>query len=285
MTVRLACEIGFDKVSDIGERMGIYDKLPPYEAMALGAGDTTLMRMATAYAELVNGGKQVRPVMFDRIQNRYGETVYRTDQRACDGCATRMEERPPAAAAGRRAPAGAGPGDGLSDGVDPRRRRRSAARARPSVRSASRSRPRPARPTTSSMRGPMGFSPDLVVGVWVGFDTPRDMGNGESGGRVAAPIFRDFMLAALKDRPARHLPRSERRRARRGGRRHRLPAGAGHAPHHHRGVQARHRRRPIAAKRRSGADGYRVDFSKMAAGDETASSTRDGQADVAARAG
>ena len=83
MTVRLASEIGFDKVSAIGERMGIYDKLPPYESMALGAGDTTLMRMAIAYAEVVNGGKQVTPVMFDRIQNRYGQSVYRTDQRPC----------------------------------------------------------------------------------------------------------------------------------------------------------------------------------------------------------
>ncbi|RYY93049.1 MAG: penicillin-binding protein, partial [Alphaproteobacteria bacterium] len=68
MTVRLASEIGFDKVSAMGEKMGIYDKLPPYESMALGAGDTTVMRMAVAYAELVNGGKQVSPVMFDRIQ-------------------------------------------------------------------------------------------------------------------------------------------------------------------------------------------------------------------------
>ena len=137
MTVRLASEIGFDKVSAIGERLGIYDKLPPYESMALGAGDTTLMRMAVAYAETVNGGKQVRPVMFDRIQNRYGKTVFRTDQRACQNCATEWKGglAPPALA------------DDRQQVMDPI--------------TASPLRRRPARPTTSSMHGRWVSAPIL----------------------------------------------------------------------------------------------------------------------------
>ena len=202
MTVRLASEIGFDKVSMIGERLGIYDKLPAYESMALGAGDTTLMRMAVAYAEVVNGGKQVRPMMFDRIQNRYGKTVYRTDQRACENCATRMEGRPCAAGACPMSaqqvldPITAYQVVSILEGVVQRG-------TGTTIRSVGK--PVAAKTGTTNDQfdaWTMGFSPDLVVGVWIGFDTPRNMGEGESGGRVAAPIFRDFMLAALKDRPA-----------------------------------------------------------------------------------
>ncbi|MDP3737082.1 MAG: penicillin-binding protein 1A, partial [Hyphomonadaceae bacterium] len=201
MTLRLAGDIGLDKVSEMGERMGMYEKLPAYESMALGAGETTPMRMVTAYAELVNGGKQVKPVMFDRIQNRYGETVYRTDARPCDGC-TKVEWKkglqPPQLADERAQlmdPVTAYQMVSILEGVV---ERGTAATAR------SIGKPIAAKTGTTNDQvdaWTVGFSPDLVVGIWVGFDTPKNMGDGETGGRLAAPIFRDFMLAALKDRP------------------------------------------------------------------------------------
>ena len=122
----------------------------------------------------------------------------------------------------------------------------------------------------------MGFSPDLVAGVWIGFDQPRDMGNGESGGRVAAPIFRDFMLAALKDRPAVTF------RVPNGVEHVEVDADTGCQPGPDTRLIITEAFRPGSAptdrcEAPVGADGYRVDFSKMAAGDETASSTRDGQ--------
>ncbi len=70
MTVRLAQDMGLEHMSEIGERTGIYDRLPPYNAMALGAGETTPLRLVAGYAELVNGGKQIEPILMDRIQNR-----------------------------------------------------------------------------------------------------------------------------------------------------------------------------------------------------------------------
>jgi penicillin-binding protein 1A len=201
MTLRLASDVGFEKVSNIGERMGIYDKLPPYESMALGAGETTPIRMATAYAELVNGGKEVRPVMFDRIQNRYGQTVLRSDARACDGCIAEWKPgmQPPALEDARKQlmdPVTAYQMVSILEGVVAR-----------GTAGAARAIGKPLAAKTGTTNDnvdawTVGFSPDLVVAIWIGFDTPKNMGDGESSGRVAAPIFRDFMMAALKDRPA-----------------------------------------------------------------------------------
>ncbi len=275
MTVRLASEIGFEKVSAIGVRLGIYDQLPPYESMALGAGDTTLMRMAVAYAETVNGGRQVHPVMFDRIQNRYGKTVYRTDQRACEGCATEWKGglAPPALADDRQQvldPITAYQVVSILEGAVQRG-------TGTTIRSVGK--PIAAKTGTTNDQfdaWTMGFSPDLVAGVWIGFDTPRDMGTGESGGRVAGPIFRDFMLAALKDRPAVTF------RVPNGVEHVEVDADTGCQPGPDTRLIITEAFRPGSAptdrcEAPVGADGYRVDFSKVAAGDETASSTRDGQ--------
>jgi penicillin-binding protein 1A len=86
MTVRLAQTIGVEKVKEYAERFGVVDNLQPHISMALGAGETTLLRMTAAYAMIVNGGKRVIPTLIDRIQERNGQTVYRHDDRNCPGC-------------------------------------------------------------------------------------------------------------------------------------------------------------------------------------------------------
>src|SRR5262249_53924483 len=86
MTVRLAQNIGMDKVADYAERFGIVDNLPEHLSMALGAGETTLLKLTTAYAMLVNGGLRITPTLIDRVTDRNGKTVYRHDPRPCDGC-------------------------------------------------------------------------------------------------------------------------------------------------------------------------------------------------------
>ncbi|MGD2132877.1 MAG: PBP1A family penicillin-binding protein [Maricaulaceae bacterium] len=205
MTLRLANDMGLEHMSEYGERFGIYDDLPPYVAMALGAGETTLMRMATAYAELVNGGLEIEPTIVDRVQARDGSTIYRHDQRECIGCNYEEEVidwenvEPPRL-------------------TDPRERVVDAVTAYQIVsilqgvveRGTARSAMADLDWTLAGKTGTsndfkdawfMGFSPDLVVGVYVGFDTPRSLGNGESGGVVAAPIFHDFMAAALEGQP------------------------------------------------------------------------------------
>ncbi len=198
MTVRLAQDMGLELMSEIGERTGLYDDLPPYNAMALGAGETTPLRMVTGYAELVNGGKKVEPILLDRIQNRYGQTVYKTDARICAGCNEDWSQglQPPVLPDEREQimdPVIAYQMVSILEGVVQRGTGRSIQSVGVPIAAKT--------GTTNDFMDAwtVGFGPDLVAGVWVGFDTPRKMGEGESGGRVAAPIYRDFMTAALQD--------------------------------------------------------------------------------------
>ena len=95
MTVRLAQDIGMPLIAEYAKRFGVYDNLPPYLSIALGAGETTLLRMVTAYAMIDNGGRRIKPTLIDRIQDRYGHTVYRHDQRECIGCDAKKWENQP----------------------------------------------------------------------------------------------------------------------------------------------------------------------------------------------
>jgi len=201
MTVRLAQTIGMDRVATYAERFGIVDNLPETLAMSLGAGETTLMRLTTAYAMLVNGGKRITPTLIDRIQDRNGRTVYRHDQRQCVQCRAEFWTRqsPPAQPDARdqiTTPGSAYQVVSMLEGVVQRGTgRRIAAVGKPLAGKTG---------TTNEERDTwfMGFAPDLAVGVFAGFDTPVPLGRRETGSSVAAPIFRDFMAAALKDKPA-----------------------------------------------------------------------------------
>lgn len=197
MTVRLAQEIGMKPVVENAKQFGITDYMPPVLSMALGAGETSLLRLTMAYAMLVNGGKKVQPVMIDRIQNRYGETIFRTDVRTCPDCnAMWTGQAPPDLADERETvlnPQTAYQVVSMLEGVVIRGTGRSIrAVGKPLAGKTG---------TTNDSRDAwfVGFSPDLAVGVYVGFDTPMTLGDGETGGRVAAPIFRNFMKAALRD--------------------------------------------------------------------------------------
>ncbi|MDD9329184.1 MAG: penicillin-binding transpeptidase domain-containing protein, partial [Bartonella sp.] len=86
MTVRLANDMGMSLVAEYAERFGLTDKMQPYLPMALGAGETTLLRMVTAYSVIANGGRSIKPSLIDRIQDRYGRTIYRHDNRLCKNC-------------------------------------------------------------------------------------------------------------------------------------------------------------------------------------------------------
>src|SRR2546421_3366182 len=86
MTVRLAQDVGMPLIGEYAKRFGIYDNLPPYLSFALGAGETTLLRMVGAYSMFDNGGRKIQPTLIDRIQDRYGHTIYRHDSRECRGC-------------------------------------------------------------------------------------------------------------------------------------------------------------------------------------------------------
>jgi len=201
MTVRLAQTIGMKKVVAYARRFGIVDDMPPVLSMALGAGETTLLRLTTAYAMLVNGGKRIEPTFIDRVQDRRGLTVYRHDTRDCPSCRDQIwiGQDPPELPDDRAQVAN--PGSvyqvvSMLQGVIQRgtgRRIRSVGKPL-------------AGKTGTTNKGIdtwfMGFSPDMAVGVFVAFDEPRTLGPRETGSSVAAPVFRDFMAAALRDQPA-----------------------------------------------------------------------------------
>jgi len=202
MTVRLAWQLGMDKVAPLVERMGVYDRMPRYLANALGSQDTTLMRMVAAYSEFVNGGKKIQPSLVDRVQDRNGKTIWRHDARKCEGCnAANWTE-------GQQEPLLP---DTREQVMDPRTAYQIVSMLEGVVlRGTGVSVQAVGKPvagktgTSNDARNTwfIGFSPDLAAGVFVGFDNNRSLGRSEQGATVAAPIFRDFMKAALADAPA-----------------------------------------------------------------------------------
>jgi penicillin-binding protein 1A len=201
MTVRLAQYLGMDKVADLVRRFGVVDDLPQLLSMALGAGETTLLRMTTGYAEFVNGGKAVQPTLIDRIQDRRGRTVYRHDARPCDGCAgtTWYDQPVPTIPDVRPEVLDAATSYQIVSMLQGVVERGTGSKVREV------GKPLAGKTGTSNDSNDVwfvGFSPDLAVGVFVGFDQPRTLGPKETGGSIAAPIFRDFMAAALADQPA-----------------------------------------------------------------------------------
>jgi len=201
MTVRLAQAIGMDKIVDYAKRFGISDNMQPVLSMALGAGETTLMKLASAYAVLDNGGKKVTPTLIDRIQDRWGHTIYKHDERECPGCNEDWKpgEQPPQLPDDREQienPQTAYQLTSILEGVI-QHGTGSAIKVVPV--------PLAGKTGTSSEERDawfMGYSPNLVVGVFVGFDTPIPLGHAETGGRTAAPVFRDIMMDAVGHKPA-----------------------------------------------------------------------------------
>lgn len=201
MTVRLAQTLGMDVVAETAKRFGVVRDMQETLSASLGSVETTLMQMTTGYAMLVNGGKRITPTLIDRIQDRNGKIVFRHDNRDCTGCQT---------------------GD-WQEGMAPPRLQDT----REQVTS-----PESAYQIVSMLHGVVergtgvkirvigkpiggktgttndfidawfvGFSPDLAVGVYTGFDEPSSLGRSEAGSAVAVPIFRDFMREALEGQP------------------------------------------------------------------------------------
>ncbi len=200
MTVRLALEIGMEPILDVAARFGIGRGLEPYPSAALGAQEVTLLELTTAYAMLVNGGKRIRPIFVERIQDRFGRTIKRADPRPCRGCQVPVYD--------------GGPPPELPDPreqvVDPRLAYQIVHMLEGVIERGTGRRARDlGRPlagktgTTNDSKDAwfIGFSPDLVAGVWVGFDQPRSLGPRETGSSVALPIWKAFMKEALAGEP------------------------------------------------------------------------------------
>jgi penicillin-binding protein 1A len=234
VTARLAVSVGLPAIAKTVQNFDVMDKMPLYYSMSLGAGETTLLRLTSAYAMIDNGGHWLLPSVVDSVQDRQGRVIYQKGVKDCAACFVAAAPAAGAAADPAYKVTGAPPPGSLA--VQNARFIENAVLYKPT-------KPDPLISDTSDreliamMQGVVergtgtavaavgkplagktgttsdwfdawfvGFSPDLAAGVYVGFDDPRTLGTGEVGGHVAAPIFRDFMMAALKNVPAKPFP-------------------------------------------------------------------------------
>jgi len=200
MTVRLAKDIGMPLIVEYAKRFGIYDDMLPVLSMSLGAGETTVLRMVTAYSMLANGGRRIKPTLVDRIQDRWGNTIYRHDERVCDGCdaATWTEQAEPKLIDKREQvidPMTAYQVTSILEGVITRGTGQAVKVLNRHLAGKT--------GTTNDAKDVwfVGYSSDLAVGLYLGYDQPRSLGATAYAAEYAAPVFRDFMAAALKDKP------------------------------------------------------------------------------------
>ncbi|GHF27448.1 penicillin-binding protein 1A [Kordiimonas sediminis] len=200
MTVRLAQNLGMNTLMSYAKRFGLEDNMEPTLAASLGAGEVTLLDLTAAYGMLVNGGKEIQPALIDRIQDRRGKTIYRHDDRVCVSCqrSWQISSQEPEIP------------DDREQVVDPHTAYQMVSMLEGVVQNGTGRKIRAVGKPLAGKTGTtndstdawfVGFSADLAVGVYVGFDRPRSLGTYEEGSSVAVPVFRDFMKDALAGQP------------------------------------------------------------------------------------
>lgn len=190
MTVRAAYNTGMEKVVANAKAWGLGD-YPAVLAISLGAGETTVARMTNAFSMMANGGKKIEPVLIDLIQDRHGKTIFRADGRPCEGCNVDdwQGEAMPRPGDTRQQVMDAGTAYQMVHILEGVVQRGTA--------TVLRDLDRPLFGKTGTTNGPndvwfVGGTPDLVAGIYIGYDTPRSLGGAAQGGRIAAPVFRQF---------------------------------------------------------------------------------------------
>ncbi len=210
MTVRLADDLGMTKIADLAQRLGIYEQMPRHLANSLGSAETTLLKMTAAYSVFANGGQKVEPTVIDRIQDRRGKTIFRHDKRDCASCQSAnysegmVEPEFIDVREQVMSPYTAYQITSMLEGVvDRGTGQRVQIVGKPVAGKTG---------TSNDERDAwfIGYTPNLAVGVYVGYDNPKPMGKHRTGGELAAPIVADFMKLALKDKAAVpfHVPRA-----------------------------------------------------------------------------
>ncbi len=197
-TIRLAQKVGMDAVAANAIAFHVVDQMSHFLPNALGAMDTTVIRQAGAYASLDESGREVAPTLVDTVQDRDGHVLWRAPGLACAGCSD--PTRPPLLSDERAQladPQSVYQTVAMMQGVVAHGTGYEAGKGLGRLGIAGKT------GTTQDFNDAwfVGFTPDLVTAVWIGFDNPASLGEKETGGVVAAPIWHDFMAAALKDRP------------------------------------------------------------------------------------
>ncbi|MEM6895952.1 MAG: PBP1A family penicillin-binding protein, partial [Pseudomonadota bacterium] len=197
MTIRLAQEVGMNTVASYAERFGVYDDMNEVLAASLGSDETTLYRMVAAYAMFANGGERVEPTLVDRVQDRYGKTVFRHDKRICNDCQERVLDAGfgPRIASNRERVMDAITAYQLTSMMRGVVDRGTAARTvNLNVPVAGKT------GTTNDAKDVwfVGFTSNIVAGCYIGYDDPTPLGRGAGGGSMCGPVFNQFMETATE---------------------------------------------------------------------------------------
>ena len=196
MTIRLAQEVGMSTVAAYAERFGVYDRLGQHLANSLGAQETTLYKMVAAYAMFANGGERVEPTLVDRVQDRYGRTIYRHDKRSCEDCGAGDLPRGNGVkiTSNRERVMDAITAYQLTSMLEGVVQRGSGSGVRLPVPVAGKT------GTTNDAKDVwfIGYTSNIVAGCYIGFDQPRTLGSRAYGGTLCVPVFQDFMKEVVK---------------------------------------------------------------------------------------
>ena len=196
MTVRIAKILGLKKILDLSEKLEIYEEIPELLSVSLGAAETTLISLTSAYAPFVNGGKKIEPNLISRIQDRRGKTIFQVKNRKCSGCdkfIDQSSEYPKIENTNEQVlseETAYQMSSILKGAVD-----RGTAKKLRSLKV-----PLAGKTGTTNNNYDawfIGFSSNLVVGVYIGYDNPKTLGKFETGSKAALPIFKNFIESAL----------------------------------------------------------------------------------------
>ena len=196
MTVRVAQQLGFDKIAKISKDLGVYEDVPELLSVSLGSNETTLLKITNAYCSFVNGGKKINPNLITRIQDRRGKTIYNFDKRQCEGCEIVKLDQ-----------------DFVPKIIDKNKQVISEETAYQMTSILEGVVERGTGKKLRTLKVPLagktgttnknfdawfiGFTSDVAIGVYIGYDEPKSLGKFETGSKAALPIFKEFIERAL----------------------------------------------------------------------------------------
>ena len=202
MTVRIAQDLGLSKIVNFSKQLGIYDNPNELLSISLGSAETTLLKLTSAYSSFVNGGKLVKPIMIDRIQDSEGNTIFNNEKRKCVNCdqISYMGDTYPVIE------------DDFPQIFSPQTAYQMTSILEGVVQRGTAKKLRDLKLDIAGKTGTtnkntdtwfIGFTSNLVIGVYVGSDNPQPLGKYETGSKTALPIFKEFVKKAIKKKDAR----------------------------------------------------------------------------------
>ena len=194
MTVRVAQNLGFEKIASISKNLGVYNDVPELLSVSLGSHETTLIKLTNAYCTFINGGKKVNPILINRIQDRRGKTIFNSDKRICEGCQTIKTSREniftPKIKGNQRQIISKETAYQITSMLEGAIKRGTGKKLKVlNVPLAGKT------GTTNDNFDAwfIGSTSNLTIGVYIGFDNPKSLGKYETGAKAALPIFKNFV--------------------------------------------------------------------------------------------